>query len=172
MKKYDIDFTPGGIPPIVHCSQGDNIRSIIFNTYLDGSRYSIPDGAIVYIQGKKPDGHGFIYDSNSNVISFDTDGIVLNLTDQMTACPGRVVCEFKDTRSSNAYVIHTANFIIDVEESALPSDAEMSDSDYALIEKAVNLAPDILEVASMIEYVIAKDPDTGKPVMYHYEEVE
>lgn len=162
----NLDITPGSIPPIVNCSQCDVNREIDLEIF-DGthSTFVIPEGAVVTIMGTKDDGHSFVYNSsdNSSIISFKGNEVTIFTSEQMTAYAGNVICELKIT--DNDTVLHTVNFTIVVEESALPTDPELSDSDIPIIVKAVEAGEKIdklddklkeaSEVVSKVEELVA-----------------
>lgn len=150
MQMINLDMIPGRIAPVVHVSQGDIGREIEFTLYENGTEYTIPESASVTVQGTKSDSHAFIYsNSEGTEVAFDGAVVTLLTTEQMTIIAGKVICEIK-VKTADA-TLYTANFIIDVESSALPSDAELSASDLPLIKKAEEAADKLADISDEIE---------------------
>ena len=143
-QQINVDITPGQANPIVHCSQADVGRQVII-TLVDGdSQYSIPSGATPEIAGKKQDKCMFVYSDN---ISVSGSNLTITLKDQMTACPGPVMCEIRIRK--NQTVMGTANFILMVEGGVL--DGVVSTSEIAIIaqvEASISVAQTAAENAS------------------------
>lgn len=126
---FDLNLIPDSSPVVVHCDQYDKGTGRLVISLYDGSIAYSPSGTAV-IQGTKPDGHGFDYacTMSGNVVTAD-------LTEQMTAVAGQVRTQIVVTESTGR--TGTFVFILDVQRSALPSDTDMSESDYQLIEQAI-----------------------------------
>lgn len=128
-QNFDLNLIPDSSPVVIHCDQYDKgTGRLVVSLYVDAISYS-PSGTAI-IQGIKPDNKGFAYNASmsGNVVTAD-------LTEQMTAVAGRVRCQIVVTESTGR--TGTFVFILDVQKSALPSDADMSESDYQLIEEAI-----------------------------------
>lgn len=147
MQSIILNMVPGAITPILHCSQGDVGRKFSFTLQDDGESYTIPSGAVVWIEGSKADGHGFAYDSTRQpeTVAYSGDTVTITTTEQMTACAGKATCELKIV--SGDTILYTLNFILHVEAAALPDDADMSASDIPLVKQAIE-AGEKLEVLS------------------------
>lgn len=129
-QEIDLNLIPESSPVIVHCDQYDEgTGRIIAHLYKGDVSYSATGTAI--IQGTKPDGKGFQYDATLN-----GNTVTANLTKQMTACAGRVRTQIVVTESSGR--TGTFVFILDVQKSALPSDTDMSASEYQLISQVLD----------------------------------
>ena len=126
---FDLNLIPDSAPVVVHCDQYDKGTGRLVISLYDGSIAYSPSGTAA-IQGVKPDGHGFDYacTMSGNVVTAD-------LTEQMTAVAGQVRTQIVVTESTGR--TGTFVFILDVQRSALPSDTDMSESDYQLIEQAI-----------------------------------
>lgn len=126
-QSINLNLIPGGIPPIVHVSQYDVGRPLSFVLYDGLSAATIESGTTIKIRGTKADGHGVEYACtySGNVVSAST-------TQQMTAAPGSMTCELRLTK--NNAVIGTANFILEVEESALRDGTDLSGSELPFLE--------------------------------------
>lgn len=121
---FDLELKPGGIPPIIHASQGDIGRMFKANIYWDGSAAtSYVSGATVNLRGKKPDKTVFNYTAKlaGSMVTFET-------TKQMTIIDGKVECELVFVSSNTT--IATANFDMLVEKSpynaSAPSTSDIS----------------------------------------------
>lgn len=125
----NLNLIPYGPPIVVHCDQYDEgTGRLIFNLYENDLAYT-PSGTAV-IQGTKPDNHGFNYNCTmvGNVVTAD-------LTDQMTPVAGSVRCQIVVTESDGR--TGSFAFILEVQKSALPDDTVLSDSDFQLIQQAI-----------------------------------
>lgn len=138
---FDINLIPDSAPVILHCDQYDHGTGRFIATLYEGSTLYTPGaGATAIIQGRKPDGHGFTY---SATISGST--VTFDLKAQMTAVEGMVACQIVVTESTDR--TGTFVFFLAVQRSALPSNTDMSTSDYELVEQmletaeAINLNP-------------------------------
>ena len=133
-QQYFIPVIPDSAPIVVHTSQGDYDAAdsqgrLCFNLVYDGIAYDT-DSAVARIQGTKPDGTVFGYDA-------EVDGSVVRvkLTSQMTAVPGRVVCNLVLTNDDGA--IGTFVIWLEVQSSALDPNADISHTEIpALIDLA------------------------------------
>lgn len=128
---FDLELKPGGIPPIVHASQGDIGRMFKANIYWDGSAAtSYISGATVNLRGRKPDKTVFDYSAtlSGSMVTFET-------TEQMTIISGPVECEL--VFSNDGDVIASANFVLIVEESPYNPDA-LSESDVNTLGELVS----------------------------------
>lgn len=136
---FDLELKPGGIPPIVHASQGDIGRMFKANIYWDGSAAtSYVSGATVNLRGRKPDKTVFDYSATlaGSTVTFET-------TEQMTIISGPVECEL--VFSNDGDIIASANFLLIVEASPYDPNA-ISESEVqglnAMIQAATPEAVD------------------------------
>lgn len=150
MQTINLNILSGAIPPVAHCSQGDVGRQIDFAITDDGEDYLIPTGAVVWVEGTKADRHGFAYDSTNQpeMVSYSDNVVTVKTSEQMTACAGKATCEIKIV--SGSAILYTLNFILDVEESALPSDTNMSESDIPMVKKAIEAGEKLTDVDDKI----------------------
>ena len=131
-KYFNLYLNAGvSVAPVIHANQYDSTEQWIFTLFQEnGEIYIPPTGAIV---GVKPDGHGII---NSGTVNEDGQ-VVINETQQMTACVGTSVFELLVDHGNHG----TANFKVEVEFK--PSDnADMSDSDLSYIQDALDTIDD------------------------------
>lgn len=144
IQNIDINLIPGGILPIVHASQFDaQTNAIVFTLYMGDSLYTLPSGAGVMVNGKKPDSTGFSY--NASYASGST--VRINVTKQMAAVAGDVICELRVSVGSQD--VGTGNFILRVERSPL-DDSVISETELPLIERAAEIASTISEYVESV----------------------
>ena len=126
----DLNLIPGRVLPLVNVSQYDkDSRTLEFTIYNGDASFDLT-GLSAYIQGLKPDGHGFNYSA-----TVSSGKITADVTEQMTAVSGRVMCEVIIMSGTDR--IGTGNFILNVEAAAMPDGSNMSDSDYSYIEQLI-----------------------------------
>ena len=131
---FNLNLIPEQAPVVIHCDQYDKgTGRLVISLFEDSVAYT-PSGTAV-VQGEKPDGKGFSY---SATLSGNT--VTANLTEQMTAVAGKVRCQLVITETSGR--TGTFVFILDVQKSALPSDTDMSASEYEFIEEAIEECQD------------------------------
>lgn len=136
----DLNLIPGRVLPMVNVSQYDkDSRTLEFTIYNGDQSFDLT-GLTAYIQGLKPDGHGFNYSA-----TVSTGKITADVTEQMTAVSGRVMCEV--IIMSGADRIGTGNFILNVEAAAMPDGSNMSESEYAYIQELIEEAQEVVEEA-------------------------
>lgn len=140
-QQFDLNLIPNMAPVVVNVDQYDTGEGrLIISLYKDDVPYT-PASATATIQGTKPDGHGFNY---SATLSGNT--VTADLTEQMTPVAGdvrtQVVIHEADDRTG------TFAFILRVQHSALPDDTDLSESDYTLIEQAIEASEDAVEAAA------------------------
>lgn len=132
-----INLIPGMMIPRVNISQYDTgARVLKFQVYNGDSLFTFTNAMTVALVGTKPDGKGFSYAGTivSNMPTFD-------VTAQMSAVAGKVRSEL--VVFENGERVGSGNFVIFVEECALGEGTDMSDSDYAIINDALEAAFDL-----------------------------
>lgn len=135
-----LNMIPSGVLPRVYASRFDNQTGALTFTLYDGViPFTIPAGAAVLINGTKPDGKGFSY----SAANWSGNTVVCNVTRQMTACEGDVVCELRVRTETD--IIGSINFILHVEPSALADDGIISETEIPLIEQAIDIAANLQE---------------------------
>ena len=144
IQNINIDVIPGGPLPVVHASQFDvQTNAVTFTLYRGSELFTLPAGAGVLVNGKKPDSTGFSY----SAASASGSTVRINVTKQMTAVFGDVICELRI--SSGQQDVGTCNFILRVEKSPL-DDAVISETVLPLIEQAAEIAATISEYAETV----------------------
>ena len=137
IQRFNLNLIPNQSPVVVHVNQYDTGTGRLIATLYEGNEPYSPNGTAV-IQGTKPDGHGFQYTATleGNVVTAD-------LTEQMAPVAGDVRTQIVVTESSG--VTGTFVFIMRVQPSALPSDTDMSESDYQAVEELIEEAHEVAE---------------------------
>ena len=140
-QQFDLNLIPDQAPLVVNVDQYDRGEGrLIISLYKDDTPYT-PTNATATIQGIKPDRHGFEY---SATLSGNT--VTADLTDQMTAVAGDVRTQVVVRDASGR--TGTFAFVLRVQHSALPDNTDLSDSDYPLIEQAIEAAETAVEAAA------------------------
>lgn len=146
-QQVKLNLIPGQVFPRVNASQYDNgTRTLQMILYNGDQVFNIASGMTAVVQGTKPDNTGFQY---SATITEGSNIATLDITQQMTAVSGEVVCEL--VISSDDDRIATVNFILFVEAAALRDDTIISETDLPLIEEAAELAQRIDGIAADVE---------------------
>ena len=148
----NLNLIPGGVPPVIHVNQYDiGNAALILKLHNGFSEFTVPASASVTLVGTKPDNTGFVYAAESVIGSMAT----VNVTQQMTALAGDVMCELRirsegtgansdETGHSDHENIGTINFIIRVERAALSDDTVISKTDIPLIEQAIDVSKNFM----------------------------
>lgn len=138
MQTIQLNLTPCGVPPTIYASMYDIGRKFEFEIYEDAASLAIPTNATVVIRGMKPDHHAFVYSTKDDTpnVSFSGNVVTVTSTEQMTAEPGRTVCELIIEHENT--ILATLNFFLDVEQAAVPDDADTSASDLMMYQDMVN----------------------------------
>lgn len=131
---FNLNMIPDQSPVIVYCDQYDvGEGRLIIKLYDNETIYTPSAGATAIIQGMKPDSKGFMYDAT---ISGNT--VTVDITEQMSIISGDVRCQIVVTETDDR--TGTFTFILRVQPSALPSNTDMSASDYQVIEELLETA--------------------------------
>ena len=152
--RFEIDVTPGGIPPVVNASQYDaGSRTLEFTLISGTGDFVPPSGVKAEVRGTKPDGNGFSYESRilGRVVT-------VVITEQMTAVAGKVRCEIalytgtpatNENPASDDYTqLCTANFILMVERAALDKDTLSSESEVRQLVNVIDRSNEIIAAAN------------------------
>lgn len=147
-----VDLLDPGAPQIIHAVQDDsNSRKIAFNIYAGGAQWAVPDGTLVTVRYKKPDGTAGFYDTlpdgSTPAATIDGNVVTVALVLQAFTVRGNVPVQIKLYDSTGASI---ATFAVVMHVSAnVVSDAEIVSSDYySVLTKQI---ADVLAAAEGIE---------------------
>ena len=147
-----VDLLDPGAPQIIHAVQDDSdSRKIAFNIYAGGAQWAVPDGTLVTVRYKKPDGTAGFYDTlpdgSTPAAMIDGNVVTVALVPQAFTVCGNVPVQIKLYDSAGASI---ATFAIVMHVSAnVVSDAEIVSSDYySVLTKQI---ADVLAAAEGIE---------------------
>lgn len=130
--------------PVVYASQYDNqTNALIFELYNGDEPFDVPSGAAVLINGTKPPVDGQLTGFSYSAASISGNRVVCNVTQQMTAVPGNVLCELRIRTATQ--IIGSVNFVLKVERSALNDDTVLSETQIPLIEQAIDIAANLAD---------------------------
>ena len=147
-----VDLLDPGAPQIIHAVQDDSdSRKIAFSIYAGGAQWAVPDGTLVTVRYKKPDGTAGFYDTlpdgSTPAATIDGNVVTVSLVPQAFTGRGNVPVQIKLYDSTGASI---ATFAIVMHVSAnVVSDAEIVSSDYYnILTKQI---ADVLSAAEGIE---------------------
>lgn len=119
-KNIVLDLQNKTTPPVLYAVQGDNLSRVVnVSLYQNGEAWEIPEGSIVSIAYKRPDGQKGWYDTLPNLdpATEITGGNTarLKFTLSVLAVPGTVTALVRI--DSGASTLATFPFIVEVEEN-------------------------------------------------------
>lgn len=128
-----VDLLDPGAPQVIHAVQDDsNSRSVSFSLYAGGAQWVVPDGTLVMVRVRKPDGKACAYDTlpddKTPAATINGNVVTVALVPQAFTAPGNALVQIKLYDSSEtsiatfAVVLHIARNVV--------SDAEIVSSDY------------------------------------------
>lgn len=137
-----LSLSPNTPPMRIPVSQNDNqSRTLIFRLTAPSGAPNLPDGAIVTMDGTKPDGKSF-----SHTGTLANDRATVTLTQQMCAVAGEVCCQLTITHGDE--ILGSAPFFLMVQEHAIPGDPDLSQSELTAFQELRNQAPGWVSAAS------------------------
>lgn len=128
-----VDLLDPGAPQIIHAVQDDsNSRKIAFSIYAGGAQWAVPDGTLVTVRYKKPDGTAGFYDTlpdgSTPAATIDGNVVTVDLVPQAFTVLGNVPVQIKLYDSAGTSI---STFAVVMHVSAnVVSDAEIVSSDY------------------------------------------
>lgn len=151
-----LNMIPGSVPPVIHVSQYDTDEdALVFNLHMGSVPFTA--GSTATIEGTKPDKTGFTY-----AASYSDNVVTADLTEQMTAVSGAVMCEIRITDGTNT--VGTQNFVLMVEPAALADDTVISDTDIPLLQEAIDAAASAIISAAQADADLAQIFGTGTKI--------
>lgn len=146
-----VDLLDPGAPQIIHAVQDDsNSRKIAFSIYAGGAQWAVPDGTLVTVRYKKPDGTAGFYDTlpdgSTPAATIDGNVVTVALVPQAFTVCGNVPVQIKLYDSAGTSI---TTFAVVMHVSAnVVSDAEIVSSDYySVLTKQIS---DALAAAEVI----------------------
>ena len=137
-----LSLSPNTPPLRIPVAQNDSqSRTLIFRLTAPSGAPNLPDGAIVTMDGTKPDGKSF-----SHTGTLANDRATVTLTRQMCAVAGEVACQLTITHGDE--ILGSARFFLMVQEAAIPTDPDLSDSELTAFQELRNQAPGWVSAAS------------------------
>lgn len=127
-RELNLNIIPGRVASRLHLNQYDKDILLTFHVY-DGDVPFDMSGMSVSLEGIKPDEKAFSYPAS---VSGNT--VTISVVQNVTAVHGEVMCELRVRSESRD--IGTQNFIIDVEESPIQNNADLSETEIATLVKA------------------------------------
>lgn len=122
IQEFDLNMIPDSAPVVVHVDQYDKGTGRLVAHLLNGDvAYTPASGATAKIQGTKPDKKGFSYSA-----TISGSQVTANLTDQMTAVPGRTKVNLVISEGST----RTGTFVfwMDVQATGLADEVDISET--------------------------------------------
>ena len=137
-----LSLSPNTPPLRIPVAQNDSqSRTLIFRLTAPSGAPNLPDGAIVTMDGTKPDGKSF-----SHTGTLANDRATVTLTRQMCAVAGEVPCQL--TTPHGDEILGSARFFLMVQEAAIPTDPDLSASELTAFQELRNQAPGWVSAAS------------------------
>lgn len=137
-----LSLSPNTPPLRIPVAQNDSqSRTVIFRLTAPSGAPNLPDGAIVTMDGTKPDGKSF-----SHTGTLANDRATVTLTRQMCAVAGEVPCQLTITHGDE--ILGSARFFLMVQEAAIPTDPDLSASELTAFQELRNQAPGWVSAAS------------------------
>ena len=162
-----VDMLDPGAPQIIHAVQDDsNSRKIAFSIYAGGAQWAVPDGTLVTVRYKKPDGTAGFYDTlpdgSTPAATINGNVVTVALVPQAFTVRGNVPVQIKlyDTAGTS---IATFAVVMNVSANVV-SDAEVVSSDYySVLTKQI---ADVLAAAEGIEGNVTAAQESARQAAY------
>lgn len=158
-----VDLLDPGAPQIIHAVQDDsNSRKIAFSIYAGGAQWAVPDGTLVTVRYKKPDGTAGFYDTlpdgSTPAATIDGNVVTVALVPQTLTVCGNVPVQIKLYDSAGTSIT-TFAVVMHVSVNVV-SDAEIVSSDYySVLTKQI---ADVLAAAEGIEGNVTAAQDAAR----------
>lgn len=141
-----INMTPGGVPLVINLSQYDDDFSLIFELFSSKGTFTVSSGTTAEIHGTKLDGNG--YSASASLSGTTNPTVTVTGNKQMTAIAGSNMFELVLIYSNKE--LYSANFILEVERTALDKDTLASDSVIRQLVNVVDRTDEILAAAQQM----------------------
>lgn len=150
---FNVNITPGAMPPVVHVSEYDIGRS--YTVGLIGENddtFTIPTGTTVTIEGTLNSAVGF-----STPATISNNKVAFTLTESMTAYAGKAWCKIKLTLSDEP--VQTCAFILAVDRAGVEAETVIGAPGFE--EQIQAAVEDYLDQTGLV--VDATLSQSGKP---------
>ena len=118
-----VDLLDPGAPQVIHAVQDDsNSRSVAFSLYAGGAQWVVPDGTLVMVRVRKPDGKACAYDTlpddKTPAATISGNVVTAALVPQAFTAPGNALVQIKlyDSNETSiatfAVVLHIARNVV------------------------------------------------------------
>ena len=144
---YNLNIAPGDTKTIVHLSQYENGRILVFRLFGNGD-FGIPEGSTAVLEGTKPDGNVY---SVSGEVNAEEKTVTIQEEVQLTAVAGEYKAKIKVMNGANKVATGIIRLIISpdtVEDGAVESESDLQ----GLIAEAVASAQSASESADRAEH--------------------
>lgn len=147
-----VDLLDPGAPQVIHAVQDDsNSRSVSFSLYAGGAQWVVPDGTLVMVRVRKPDGKACAYDTlpddKTPAATINGNVVTAALVPQVFTAPGNALVQIK-LYDSGETSIATFGVVLHIARNVV-SDAEIVSSDYYSI--LTRQIAEVLEAAGKID---------------------
>lgn len=147
-----VDLLDPGAPQVIHAVQDDsNSRSVSFSLYAGGAQWVVPDGTLVMVRVRKPDGKACAYDTlpddKTPAATINGNAVTAALVPQAFTAPGNALVQIK-LYDSGETSIATFGVVLHIARNVV-SDAEIVSSDYYSI--LTRQIAEVLEAAGKID---------------------
>lgn len=130
-QSYKINLIPDGIPTRIPVSQFDTGRTLQLKLWNGTLPFEIPNDAVVTMDGTKPDGRSFSYETTTN-----ENTATVQVTEQMTAVNGEVECQLTVVREDGR-ILSSSAFLLIVERDVLGENGDLSESELSSIRQLI-----------------------------------
>lgn len=147
-----MDLLNPGAPQVIHAVQDDsNSRKVAFSLYTGGTQWTVPDGTLVMVRVRKPDGKACAYDTlpddSTPAATIDGNVVTVMLVPQVFTAAGNALVQIKLYDNTGASIA-TFAVILHIAHNTI-ADAEIVSSDYYSI--LTRQIAEVLEAAEGIE---------------------
>ncbi len=136
---------------LVSAKQGDKATRYVRATLMNnGVEFEIPTDATIIANIKKPDGK-FCY----NECRIDDNKVMVELTNQALAAAGTAYCDIEIRRNTDAEILSSASFTIEIEPSMRNENAILSSNEMSVLDRRIQKYID--QILATEQHVIATE---------------
>ncbi len=127
---------------VINARQGDRlVRDLNIIVTNNGSRYEIPDNAIVRLRGHRPDNQSIFYDGA--VIDPRNGSIQIHIPDFLLSCSGRAKLDigiYQNTSAGETEIASTESFVLYIPPSVFSEDEVVHSDHGSVLSKLIHEA--------------------------------